>query len=159
MSARLKLTEEITVGLEQPAVDDIKALAREGFRTIIDLRVENEGPQPLPPSAEAQAAAAAGLKYAHVPVAPTDIDDLILDRINQELAGAPKPVFIHSMAGRRAGMFALVHISIDEGLTGAQTLARAEERGVLYDRPEIKDRMRRFVDLQRVVPHTMDVEA
>src|SRR5690349_18200775 len=103
MNERLKITPELTVGQRQPDWVELLALVSEGFRTVIDLRTDDEPGQDLSPRQEALAARRLGLAYCHVPVPADRVDAGVLDRFRAALADAVKPVFVHCASGKRAG--------------------------------------------------------
>ena len=147
MGERLAVSDKLAVGTGQPTWDDLRMLAAEGFRSVVDLRQEGERDQPLTPGAqERQAAESAGMAYVHLPV-PTDrLSGDLLARFREEVLRLPKPVFVHCASGKRSGMFAFMHEAIERGLSGQQMMERAEAAGVLYGPPEIREQVRAFVD-------------
>lgn len=146
MQRRIRLTQNLLVGTDQPSETDLQGFAVEGIKSVVDLRQPGEPNQTLPPDAERAAARRFGLNYRHVSVPLDWLDEETLDRIHSELARLPEPIYIHCASGRRAGMAALIHRAIDEGLTGDAMMAEAERLGFAYGSPELKDFMKRYVD-------------
>jgi len=149
------LTEILLVGTDQPSAADLQGFEMEGIKSVIDLRREDEPNQALPPAAEAEAARRFGLNYKHIPVGTDRIDEDTLDRVHSELARLPEPIYVHCASGRRAGMLALMHRAINEGLTGDAMMARAEELGFAFGSPELKDFLKRYVDKRQSAPRSV----
>lgn len=72
MSDQMKISNELIVG-SQPDGNEISALAKDGFKTVINFRTEGEEQQSLSPDAERELVEAAGMTYLHVPVSPTTL--------------------------------------------------------------------------------------
>ena len=85
----------------QIAPEDLPAIAAQGFRSVISNRPDGE--EPGQPSAEAlrQAAEAAGLAFAHVPVVGGAISDQDVADFREALADLPQPVFGFCRTGTR----------------------------------------------------------
>ncbi|HEX2115070.1 MAG TPA: sulfur transferase domain-containing protein [Alphaproteobacteria bacterium] len=146
MQRRIRLTQNLLVGTDQPSEADLQGFAAEGIKSVVDLRRDGEPNQALPPVAEGQAARRFGLAYKHIPVGTDWIDEDTLDLVHNELARLPEPIYVHCGSGKRSGLLALVHRAINEGLTGNAMTARAEELGVAFGSPELRDFLRRYVD-------------
>lgn len=108
------VTEDLSVA-PQISVEDVQEAARQGFRTIINNRPDNEEPgQPSSHQIEA-AAKAAGLEYFHVPVrgAPTPEQ---VETTNRILADAPAPVLAYCRSGTRS----ITTWSLGQAVSGAR---------------------------------------
>ena len=82
----------------QPTAAGIQTLKSRGVRTIIDLRDD------ALPSAETNAERA-GLRYIHIPTNAAVTDPAKIRGFLDAMATAPRPVFVHCMAGRdRTGL-------------------------------------------------------
>ena len=78
--------------------------AANGFKSVINNRPDFEGGPDQPPSAAMQAAAtAAGLRYAHLPVAPALQTPAEIARFAELLAELPKPILAFCRSGARSG--------------------------------------------------------
>lgn len=85
----------------QLSLDDVAAAAAEGFRTIVDLRPDGEGPdQPIAATIEA-AASQHGMKFVHIPVVPGKVDDTQVAAMARALAEQPGPVLGYCRTGAR----------------------------------------------------------
>jgi uncharacterized protein (TIGR01244 family) len=129
MSDFRRVTEDFTTA-PQISVDDVEEAARQGYRTIINNRPDDEaGGQPSSREIEA-AAKAAGLAYFHVPVVggPTPQQVETTQRI---LEDAPRPVLAFCRSGTRS----IVTWSLAEAVAGeksrSELIALGREAG--YD--------------------------
>ena len=78
--------------------------AQAGFRSVINNRPDFEGGPGQPTSAAIEAAAlAAGLQYAHLPVAPAVQTPEQIARFAALLAALPKPILAFCRSGTRSG--------------------------------------------------------
>lgn len=145
MSEPVKMNEEISVG-GQPAEADLQALAGQGFKSIINLRLPGEEQQPLSPAEEGAKARELGLHYAHIPVSAKNMKDEQVDQFRQELERLPKPVFVHCKSGKRADAFVTMGLGANAGLSGEQALEEARQKGFQYDLPEMRAFMQRYLD-------------
>ncbi len=97
-----QLDENVSV-CGQIAPEDMRALAEQGFRTIIGNRPDGE--EPGQPSWNEVAAAAkdAGLKARHIPIA--SMEDLVARKgeFAQAVAEMPGPVLAYCRTGGRSG--------------------------------------------------------
>lgn len=85
----------------QLSLDDVAAAATEGFRTIIDLRPDGEGPD-QPTAATIKAAASQhGLAFVHIPVVPGQVNDTQVAAMARALAEQPGPVLGYCRTGTR----------------------------------------------------------
>ena len=78
--------------------------AQAGFRSVINNRPDFEAGPDQPTSATMQAAAqAAGLRYAHLPVAPAAQTPAEIARFAELLAELPRPILAFCRSGARSG--------------------------------------------------------
>ncbi|HKJ95169.1 MAG TPA: protein tyrosine phosphatase family protein [Gammaproteobacteria bacterium] len=98
-NARMVSEELLCCG--QPAVSALEAAARNGCRTVINLRPEGE----LGDFDEAAAVASLGMRYVHIPVAgPQDLTTENARRLHEALdAPDSHPVMLHCGSGNRVG--------------------------------------------------------
>lgn len=104
--------DEVLSASPQIAPEDLPAIAAQGFRSVISNRPDGE--EPGQPSAEdlRQAAEAAGLAFAHVPVVGGAISDQDVADFRKALADLPKPIFGFCRTGTRTTtLWALAHAS------------------------------------------------
>ena len=88
-----------------PAVDGLKAIAAQGFLTVIDVRTEAEGSSAAAPAELLGAARAAGLSYIHIPATKHDLlTDAVLAQMSVALQAAPGQVLAVCASGQRAAI-------------------------------------------------------
>ena len=81
----------------------LAAIAAAGYRSVINNRPDGEGGDEQPTSAEIErAAAAAGLRYAHLPVVPSEIGANEIARMAALVDALPKPTLAFCRSGARA---------------------------------------------------------
>jgi uncharacterized protein (TIGR01244 family) len=146
MERRIRLTQTLQIGTDQPSEADLQGFAAEGVAAIIDLRQDGEPNQAVPPQAEAEAARRFGLAYRHIPMRADVFDEEAFDRAHSELSRLPQPIYVHCATGKRSGVVGLVHRAIVEGLTGEALMAQAEDLGVAYGDSAFKEAIKRYVD-------------
>ncbi len=87
----------------QLAPSAMAAAAALGFRSVINNRPDGEGGADQPTSAAMEAAAlAAGLQYAHLPVAPAVHTPEQIARFAALLDALPKPILAFCRSGARS---------------------------------------------------------
>jgi uncharacterized protein (TIGR01244 family) len=145
MDNTMKINEQITVG-PQPNRDEIYEFGREGFKTIVNFRAANEDGMPLTPQAEGEAVKSAGMQYCHIPVPMSLLDDQQVDEFREQFDALPKPIFAHCKSGKRAGAMVMLETALEQGMSGDQTLEKAQELGFQCDKPELKNFVKRYVD-------------
>jgi uncharacterized protein (TIGR01244 family) len=97
------LSAELSVA-PQLDPDAMAWAAANGFRSVINNRPDFEGGPDQPSSAAMHAAAiAAGLRYAHLPVAPSVQTPDEIARFASLLADLPKPILAFCRSGARSG--------------------------------------------------------
>lgn len=97
-----KLDEKITVS-GQISVDDVAAIAAAGYKSIICNRPDGEGGENQPASTALEnAAKAAGLQFAYLPVAIGQVSDEKCSAFHQLMTTLPGPVLAFCNSGNRA---------------------------------------------------------
>lgn len=87
------------------AAEDFAAIARLGFRSIINNRPDGEEPDQLTGADEARLAAEAGLGYRFIPAAKLDLfSDGVVTAMQSALAELDGPVLAHCKAGMRSAI-------------------------------------------------------
>ena len=102
----------------QIKLDDVVAIRAAGYRTLINLRPDNEArDQPLA-SDIAEAAGRAGLKFTSIPVRPGTIPEEAVMALTKALQDADGPVLLYCRSGSRAARtWALAEASRPGGAT------------------------------------------
>lgn len=145
MQDTMKLNEQITVAA-QPSESEIGSLADQGYKSVINFRTEDEDQQPLSPDQEGRVVEAAGMQYLHFPVSMKEMDGELVDEFRKQFPEMPKPVFAHCKSGKRAGAMVMMHMAVEQGMTGQQTLDKAEEMGFECDKEELRTFVKQYVD-------------
>lgn len=145
----MKINEDVTVGA-QPSAQRLKELAQNGFKTIVNFRTDGEDDQPISPADEGEKARQLGLEYLHVPVSMKSTKPETVDQFRQRYNQLPKPVFAHCKSGKRAGAMVMMHIASEQGMTGKDTLEKAEQMGFKCEQPELREFVEQYVDKHRV---------
>lgn len=118
--------EEYLVG-GQPGSQDYAAMRKEGYTTVIDLRLADEdGARSNQADAEG-----AGMSYVRIPVAGAEgLDRANVEAFARALADASGPVVVHCKSGNRVGaMFALKAHWLD-GRSARDALEAGKEAGL-----------------------------
>lgn len=145
MPERIKINDEITIG-SQPESDEISRLAADDFQSVINFRTKDEQDQPLSPDAERELVESAVMTYLHFPVSMASMKHGTVDTFREQLKSLPKPLFAHCKSGKRAGAMMMMHVAIEENMSGEQTLQKAEAMGFECDVPELKQFVRSYVN-------------
>ena len=141
----MKINDQVTVG-PQPSEDDLQQLSQQGFKTVVNFRAEGEDKQPLSPAAEGDKVQANGMEYLNIPVSMKSMGPELADQFRDQYPNLPKPVFAHCKSGKRAGAMVMMHMAVEQGMTGEQTLQKAEEMGFECDQPELEQFVKDYVD-------------
>lgn len=141
----MKINEQVTVG-PQPSEAQLKELREEGFKSVVNFRTEGEEDQPLSPETEGEKVKEWGMGYCHLPVSKESMGPETVDQFREKFAELPKPMFAHCSKGKRAGAMVMMHIASEQGMTGEQTLQKAEEMGFECDQPELVEFVKSYVD-------------
>ncbi len=145
MPERISINDEITVGA-QPSEAELKGMADDGFRTVINLRADGEDMQPMSTDAEGAKAESFGLEYVSIPVTAEGMDSELVDRFRETLHRAAKPVLVHCSGGKRAGAFVMMDLAVKNGMTGEQTIGAAEQMGFECDDKSIAEFVKQYID-------------
>lgn len=98
----------------QPTVDQIKQAAETGFKTVINLRTDNELPDP---AQELTWVEGSGMKYIHISISVAEGFTPQNAKVFAEALSKQEnyPLIVHCKSGERVGaMFALKAFHIDE---------------------------------------------
>jgi len=145
MKNTMKINDHVTVG-PQPSEDDLKQLSQQGFKTVVNFRTDGEEEQPLSPADEEEKVKAAGMEYLHIPVSMKSMGPELVDQFRAKYPGLPKPVLAHCKSGKRAGATVIMHVACETGMTGEQTLQKAEDMGFECDQPKLLEFVKNYVD-------------
>ncbi len=89
-------SDDIAFG-SQPEPADLKTLAENGVKTIINTRFPEEDQGDLPPERAKVEAKKLGMRYVNIPVSPVEFSPASLAEVNRALteAKAHGPAFVH----------------------------------------------------------------
>jgi uncharacterized protein (TIGR01244 family) len=134
-----RVDDRVSTGA-QPTIPQIAALARQGFRTIVNLREPGE----FDAAAEEQTAKDAGIAYVNIPVKTADPKPEQADAVLKVLSDpAAYPVFLHCGSGNRVGAFWMIRRILVDGWTAEA--AEKEAVAIGLKSPNLKDFAREYV--------------
>jgi uncharacterized protein (TIGR01244 family) len=134
-----RVNDQISTGA-QPTIPQIAALARDGFRTIVNLREPSE----FDAAAEEAAARDAGLRYVNIPVKTADPKFEQADAVMKVLSDPQIfPVFFHCGSGNRVGAFWMIRRVLVDGWAVEAAEKEAVEIGLKS--PNLKEFVREYV--------------
>lgn len=122
----------------QPSPEQLERLAREGVRSVINLRAAGE-PDQYDERAEAERL---GLRYASIPVAGAqDLTPETVQRFTDELAEAQRagPVLIHCASANRVGAMVALEQGWHRGAATEAALERGRAAGLTGLEPVVSD--------------------
>jgi len=88
---------------------DFKNIAELGYKTIINMRPDDEKWGQLNASEARKAAEAAGLSYVHIPVPVNGLTEDMVDMFSKALDETSGPYLAHCASGRRAAIVWALH--------------------------------------------------
>lgn len=129
-------------GATEPAA--ITALAAEGFRTVINLRLASE-----PGVAEEEAVVThAGLAYIHLPMDPAAPRIATADRFLEVIADPThQPVYIHCASANRVGAVWAIKRVVQDGWTRERAIEEGQAIGMKSQ--TMIDFVHRYLDAHR----------
>ncbi|HYN19581.1 MAG TPA: sulfur transferase domain-containing protein [Thermoanaerobaculia bacterium] len=110
----------------QPTAKQLKALAKAGYKTVIDLRLPEEDHG----FDEAKAARKADLEFSSIPVMPEMLDASTVKFFLTVLGNAQRPVLIHCSSGARAAGLYYAWLVLEQGLAEDDALAQSHAAGL-----------------------------
>lgn len=143
MENLIKINDELAITTNQITADQLQQAALEGYQSVMNLREAEE--EDFVPEEPLQVKAA-GLQYFHIPIKPGTLTEELAEAVFKHIDEAPKPLIIHCKSGLRSGAMALMSIANKQHLTAEETLHKAREMGLNYDKtPQIKDFMTQYL--------------
>ncbi len=108
---------------------DFAEIARLGFKSVINNRVDGEEPGQLSSREEIELARLVGLEYLYLPAAKHEVlDDHVVLPLADALATMPGPIMLHCRSGLRSTIM-WTAIRIDEGATVDEMIVAAKVAG------------------------------
>lgn len=119
---------------DQVSLDEIRAFADQGYRTLISLRPDGEATDQPSSATISDAARAAGLAFAYIPTPRGNIPDTAADDLAQTLAKIDRPVVMYCRSGSRAArVWALAEASRPGGPSAEEIAAAVTQAGQSVD--------------------------
>lgn len=142
MNAVQPMADVATAG--QPAAEHLEQLAEAGYKTVIDLRAENEDRG----FDEARTVRDSGMEYENIPVTPDTLNGEKFDRF-RELMGDPErpPALVHCSSANRVGALLIPYLILDEGKTREEALEIASRVGLQSE--ELKEAALEYANEER----------
>jgi protein tyrosine phosphatase (PTP) superfamily phosphohydrolase (DUF442 family) len=133
---------------EQPSAHDLRALHRQGYSTLVNVRLPAEQPVSEQPDAERM-----GFRYVQIPIAQPEWSEAAFDAFYKVLRlHGDRPVLVHSAEGARAGILALTCYAAADGWQVEQLQAAAKRLGL--DLPHVAiEWLRQHGSAYRPRPH------
>lgn len=126
-------------GATEPSA--IAALAAEGFKTVINLRLDSEPGV----SAEAAVVEQAGLAYVHIPMDPQAPQAATAERFLEVIADpALQPVYVHCASANRVGAVWAIKRVVVDGWTRERAIEEGQAIGMKS--PAMLEFVHRFLD-------------
>jgi protein tyrosine phosphatase (PTP) superfamily phosphohydrolase (DUF442 family) len=111
---------------EQPSMQELRALHRQGFTTLVNVRLLAEQPAPEQPDAER-----IGFRYIQIPIAQPHWSARVFDELQRVLRKhGDRPILVHSAEGARAGILALTCYAAAEDWRVEQLAQAASQLGL-----------------------------
>jgi uncharacterized protein (TIGR01244 family) len=127
----------------QPNKDDIKQLAKQGFRTIINNRPEGEEPGQLSPAEEKVEAEQQGLSYVHIPMTLATVTASDVEAFRRAVQESPQPVLAHCKGGTRSYLLWAAGEVLSGGRDSSELEKEAAAKGFkLQPLPDLVSRLR-----------------
>ena len=134
MSDFKKINHDLSIA-GQISAEELKELAIEGFKSVLNLRDPNENGFFHD---EKQQAEIVGLEYVNLPLNSKEPNQQLTTEAIQAVGNLPKPILIHCAGGARAGGIALIAQAIQVGLTYEELVQKATELGISLEQPHLR---------------------
>lgn len=128
----------------QPSADDLRLAAKQGIRTVINLRTAEELTFD-----ESAVLKELKLEYHHFPFrAPETLTDKVFDETRKLLqSDKSRPVLLHCASANRVGAVWLAARVLDEGIDWDRALSEARTIGL--STPAYEQKAREYIERQR----------
>ncbi len=126
----------------QPSDEALADIRKAGFKTIVNLRTEEEGSLLEKPKVEAL-----GLEYRNIPIGSDGISKEQV-ALFEKILGDPasRPVFVHCAVSNRVGAMWFIHQVLGEGKDEAAALEEARKAGM---KPNLEATAKEYVAKNR----------
>ncbi|MDB9487978.1 sulfur transferase domain-containing protein [Dolichospermum circinale CS-537/01] len=129
-----KVSDNLSIA-GQISSEELKQLARGGFKSVLNLRSPDENGFFDDEKQEAQIV---GLEYTNIPLNSQAPNPKLTAEAIQAVENLPKPILIHCAGGARAGGIALITNAIQAGLSYQEIVQKANELGINLEQPHLK---------------------
>ena len=129
-----KVNDDLSIA-GQISAEELRKLAIEGFKSVLNLRDPDENGFFHDEKQEAQIV---GLEYTNIPLNSQAPNQELTAEAILEIDHLPKPILIHCAGGARAGGVALIAEAIQSGFTYEQIAQKANELGINLEQPHLK---------------------
>ncbi|MDB9457967.1 sulfur transferase domain-containing protein [Dolichospermum circinale CS-1225] len=129
-----KVSDNLSIA-GQISSEELKQLARGGFKSVLNLRSPDENGFFDDEKQEAQIV---GLEYTNIPLNSQAPNPKLTAEAIQAVENLPKPILIHCAGGARAGGIALIANAIQAGLSYQEIVQKANELGINLEQPHLK---------------------
>ena len=127
---RQRYSDGVFLG-KSPTIRDIEMLARKaGFRALLNLNTEGEPAQILSPNVEATWAHTFEMQHERVSIDLLASRSEVVDKFLETMREIAKPVYVHSLLGRRAAALMTIHMALERRISGNEALALAKTHGI-----------------------------
>ncbi|MCX5983187.1 MAG: sulfur transferase domain-containing protein [Nostocales cyanobacterium LacPavin_0920_SED1_MAG_38_18] len=134
MSDLKKVNDDLSIA-GQISAEELRKLAIEGFKSVLNLRDPDENGFFHDEKQEAQIV---GLEYTNIPLNSQAPNQELTAEAILEIDHLPKPILIHCAGGARAGGIALIAEAIQSGFTYEQIAQKANELSINLEQPHLK---------------------
>jgi uncharacterized protein (TIGR01244 family) len=139
----LRIDDSFSVG-GQPNESDITLLRRQGYRTVVNFREEDETSDQMPPTEEGDEVQTLGMKYVHLPTTSHTLTSDIFDRFRATITYLPRPIFAHCATGKRAAALVLAVLACQRQMAVEEIEESAATWG-LRDRRDLIKTVQNYV--------------
>ena len=129
-----KVNDDLSIA-GQISAEELRKLAIEGFKSVLNLRDPDENGFFHDEKQEAQIV---GLEYTNIPLNSQAPNQELTAEAILEIDHLPKPILIHCAGGARAGGIALIAEAIQGSLTYQEIAQKANELGINLEQPHLK---------------------
>ncbi|MDB9436072.1 sulfur transferase domain-containing protein [Dolichospermum lemmermannii CS-548] len=129
-----KVNDDLSIA-GQISAEELRKLAIEGFKSVLNLRDPDENGFFHDEKQEAQIV---GLEYTNIPLNSQAPNQELTAEAILEIDHLPKPILIHCAGGARAGGVALIAEAIQSGFTYEEIAQKANELSINLEQPHLK---------------------
>lgn len=130
----------------QPERQQFAELRDGGFRTVINLRVDNEEDGMLRPFDEGDLVREAGMEYMNLPVSMKQLRPEQVDEFCHAVESLEGPILVHCKSGKRAAAFAAACAARRHGWSSSQTLDELQKRGITLEDSPLRAFIANYID-------------